>query len=96
MMKASLIKNSQHQSSNLGHSIVALQLTIPDAGCGIFIDVTICDGSIFAFFPGQVWPKELLLQPTASSEAIFDQDYNFHLSLQYDDILIDSRRAPYT
>jgi len=71
MMKASLIKNSQHQSSNLGYSIVALRSTIPDAGRGIFIDGTARAGSIVglknSYFSQQLLPRHSLTRMIIST-----------------------------
>eukprot|EP00562_Extubocellulus_spinifer_P030163 CAMPEP_0178717354 /NCGR_PEP_ID=MMETSP0699-20121125/21861_1 /TAXON_ID=265572 /ORGANISM="Extubocellulus spinifer, Strain CCMP396" /LENGTH=449 /DNA_ID=CAMNT_0020367147 /DNA_START=128 /DNA_END=1477 /DNA_ORIENTATION=- len=79
----------------LGFSVLSLKSTIPEAGRGIFVDGTALAGSLLAFFPGQIWPKEYLSN-AAFSTALFKDDNNYQLSIRYDDILIDSRKAPYT
>lgn len=78
----------------LGFSVLALRSTVPGAGRGIFVDGTARAGSILAFFPGEVWPKEHLVGTAVNS--VFKEDNNYQLSIRYDDILIDSRQAPYT
>ena len=89
LAKAAIIRE------RLGFSILSLKSTIPEAGRGVFVDGKVMAGSLLAFFPGQVWPKEYLSN-IAFSTAVFKDDDNFHLSMRYDDILIDSRKAPYT
>ena len=66
-----------------------------EAGRGIFVDGFRPAGSLLAFFSGYVWPKEQLLKSSAVAH-IFEEDPMHHLSMRYDDILIDSRKAPYT
>ena len=90
MTRAKLLRTQ----SNVGFSIVALQSTAPTAGRGVFVDGYARAGSLLGFFPGDVWPKEYLLH--MKSAGIFEPDDNLQLSLRYDDILIDSRRSPYT
>jgi len=90
----------------LGYSIIALKSNIQNAGRGIYVDGYAPAGSLLAFFPGSVWPKEHLMAggmfststsvSIPSSFSIFKNDPNYHLSLRYDDILVDSRNAPYT
>lgn len=79
----------------LGFSVLALKSTIPNGGRGIFLDGFAPAGSLLAFFPGQIWPKEYLLS-NENISSWFKEDLNFMLSLRYDDILIDSRKAPRT
>ena len=90
MTRAKLLRTQ----SSVGFSIVALQSTVPTAGRGVFVDGYARAGSLLGFFPGDVWPKEYLMNMKTST--IFEPDDNFQLSLRYDDILIDSRKSPYT
>ena len=80
----------------LGHSILAVKSTIPGAGRGVFLDGEAMEGSLVAFIPGEVLPKEYLLNPSASLNDYLSHDTNYQFSLRSDDILIDSRRSPYT
>jgi hypothetical protein len=89
LTKAILIKQ------RLGYATIALQSTIQDAGRGIFVDGFAPAGSLVAFFPGMIWPKEHLVNVTAVRN-IFKDDPKYHLSMRYDDILVDSRKEPYT
>ena len=82
-------------SEKLGYSVISLKSTIPNAGRGVFVDGFAPAGSIISFFPGLVWPKEYLFDMKFVSSAFMD-DPNYHLSLRYDDIVIDSRQSPYT
>ena len=87
--KALLIRDS------LGYSTLALKSTISTAGRGIFLDGFAPAGSLINFFPGSIWPKEYLLNVNAASN-IFKNDPKHQLSIRYDDVLVDSRKAPYT
>lgn len=78
----------------LGFSTIALRSTIPRAGRGIFVEGFAPAGSVIAYFPGKVWPKEHITNMIATK--IFEKDPKQHLSMRYDDFLIDSRNAPYT
>ena len=89
MVKSILIREQ------LGFSVLSLKSTVPGAGRGVFVDGTVMAGSLLAFFPGQIWPKEYLSN-AAFSTSIFKDDNNFQLSIRYDDVLIDSRKAAYT
>lgn len=89
MVKSILIREK------LGFSVLSLKSTVPGAGRGVFVDGTAMAGSLVAFFPGGTWPKEYLSN-AAFSTSIFKDDNNFQLSIRYDDILIDSRKAAYT
>ena len=98
----------QHQCKNLvrsflikqdlGYSILALNSSLPKAGRGIFVDGTAPPGSIVGFFPGQVWPREYLLQPPPDLLKHFgwDRNPNFQLHFRGDDFLFDCRASPYT
>lgn len=79
----------------IGYSVISLKSTLPNAGRGIFVDGTAPAGSILAFFPGDVWPKEYLINSSALA-PYFKKDPRYLLSIRYDDILIDSRKSPYT
>lgn len=78
----------------LGFSSVALKSTISRAGRGIFVDGFAPAGSVLAYFPGEVWPKEHITNMIAT--RFFEKDPKHHLSMRYDDFLIDSRNAPYS
>lgn len=45
----------------LGFSVLCLRSNIPGAGRGLFLDGSALAGSVVAFQPGDVWPKEHLL-----------------------------------
>lgn len=82
---------------NQQFSIMALKSTIPNAGRGVYVDGYAPAGTLLAFFPGKIWPKDYLM--TASLQVqmnLSDNDPRHQLSMRYDDILIDSRRSPYT
>lgn len=79
----------------IGYSIISLKSTLQNAGRGIFVDGCAPAGSILAFFPGDVWPKEYLVNSKALA-PYFKKDPRYHLSIRYDDILIDCRKSPYT
>ena len=86
LAKASLIKK------DLGYSVLLLQSTIENAGKGLFLDGRADAGSIVAFFPGQVWPREYLLDSRSYNDH-FANDENYELSMRYDGVVIDSRRS---
>jgi len=79
----------------LGFSVLSLRSTIPGAGRGVFLDGAAKAGSLVAFFPGYVWPKEHLTNKVLDS-SLFQTDPKLQLSIRYDDMLIDARKAPYT
>ena len=64
MVKSILIREQ------LGFSVLSLKSTVPGAGRGVFVDGTVMAGSLLAFFPGQIWPKEYLSN-AAFSTSIF-------------------------
>ena len=98
----------QHQRRNmvrsflikqvLGYSVLALKSCIPDAGRGVYVDGEAPPGAIIAFFPGQIWPREYLLDPTKEVLEYFSGECNpnFQLHFRGDDFLVDSRASPYT
>eukprot|EP00956_Cyclotella_meneghiniana_P007659 scaffold10268_cov61-Cyclotella_meneghiniana.AAC.5 len=82
---------------NQQFSIMALKSTVPNAGRGVYVDGYAPAGTLLAFFPGKIWPKDYLM--TASLQVqmnLSDNDPRHQLSMRYDDILIDSRRSPYS
>jgi hypothetical protein len=79
----------------LGYSTVALKSTISTAGRGVFLNGFAPAGSLINFFPGSIWPKEYLLDVRAASN-VFKNDPKHQLSIRYDDVLVDCRKAPYT
>lgn len=92
MVRSFLIKQ------DLGYSIVALKSSIPKAGRGIFVDGIAPPGSILGFFPGQVWPKEYLLNvpPDLAAYFAWERNPNFQLHFRADEFLFDCRASPYT
>jgi hypothetical protein len=89
LTKALLIRD------HIGYSTLALKSTISAAGRGVFLDGFAPAGTLINFFPGSIWPKEYLLNVKAASN-IFKNDPKHQLSIRYDDILVDSRKSPYT
>lgn len=92
MVRSFLIKQ------NLGYSILALKSSIPKAGRGIFVDGTAPPGAIVALFPGQVWPREYLVDPPPDLFEFlsWENNPNFQLHFRGDDFLLDCRASPYT
>jgi hypothetical protein len=79
------------------YSILPFKSTIPNAGRGVFIDGFAPAGTLLSFFPGKVWPKEHLMTASLQTQLQFSEnDPRNQLSMRYDDILIDSRKSPYT
>ena len=79
------------------HTLLALKSTIPNnAGRGVYIDGFAPAGTLLAFIPGNVWTKEQLSNITTQTQGQLGHDPRHQLSMRYDDILIDSRHAPYT
>ena len=78
------------------HSILPFKSTIPSSGRGVFIDGFAPAGTLLAFIPGKVWPKEHLQSASLQTQMQLAQDPRHQLSMRYDDILIDSRHSPYT
>ena len=89
------LSRSALNRQKMGYSTIALKSTITNGGRGIYIDGFAPAGSIVAFFPGDVWPKEHLLNLNAIA-SYFNKDPRMHLSIRHDDIMIDARKAPYT
>jgi hypothetical protein len=81
-----------------GYSVLSLKSTIAEAGRGIFIDGSAPEGSILAFFPGKVWPREYFLDPAPDVSAYFarSQNPNFQVHFRGDDFIFDCRASPYT
>jgi hypothetical protein len=95
----------QHQTLNLcrsallrhelGYSVIALRSSI--AGRGLFLDgCAAWPGTILAFFPGDVWPKEHLLTNAPDVMDHFENDDDSHISLRFDDYVMDARQSPVT
>jgi hypothetical protein len=78
------------------HTLLALKSTITTAGRGVYIDGFAPAGTLLAFIPGNVWTKEQLSNITTQTQIQLSNDPKHQLSMRYDDILIDSRHAPYT
>ena len=86
---------ARHQPNSY-HSILPFKSTIPSSGRGVFIDGFAPAGTLLAFIPGKVWPKEHLQSASLQTQMQLAQDPRHQLSMRYDDILIDSRHSPYT
>lgn len=94
----------QHQTVNicraalirreLGFSVLCLRSGI--AGRGLFIDGNALSGALVALQPGDVWPKEHLLTTAPDVMEHFAGDDDCHISLRFDDYVLDSRAAPVT
>jgi len=82
----------------LGYSSIALKSTIHGAGRGVFVDGKCKIGSLLAFVPGEVWPKEHLEKIASDPELLEHFSHNPLTQLfgRGDDIIVDARRAPYT
>jgi hypothetical protein len=81
---------------NQQFSILPFRSTISNAGRGVFIDGYGPAGTLLAFFPGKVWPKDFLVTATLQVQRNLENDPRHQLSMRYDDVLIDSRKSPYT
>jgi hypothetical protein len=90
LARSSLIRN------DLGYSVVTLKSLIPGAGRGAFLDGQADAGAVVAFQPGDVWPKEHLLTNSADVIEHFEGEDDCHVSLRFDDYVIDSRESPVT
>lgn len=97
----------QHQTINLarsalirqelGFSVISLQSSIPNAGRGLYLDGNAMVGSLVAFQPGDVWPKEhLLTNAPEVMEHFGGDDEDCQISLRFDDYVVDSRQSPIT
>lgn len=80
----------------LGYSVVTLKSLVPGAGRGAFLDGQADAGAVVAFQPGGVWPKEHLLTNSADVKEHFEGEDDCHVSLRFDDYVIDSRESPVT
>lgn len=80
----------------LGYSILSLRSNIPGGGRGLFIDGSALAGSIVAFQPGDIWPKEHLLTDAPDVMAHFEGEDDCQISLRFDEYLVDSRQSPVT
>ena len=80
----------------LGYSILTLKSLVPGAGRGTFLDGKALTGSLIAFQPGEVWPKEHLLTNAADVIEHFAGDDDCQISLRFDDYVLDSRQSPVT
>jgi hypothetical protein len=85
----------------LGYSILSLKSTIAGgsggAGRGTFVDGLAPTGSLVAFQPGEIWPKEHLLTTAPDVMEHFDDgDEDCQTTLRFDDYVLDSRKSPVT
>lgn len=80
----------------LGFSVVSFRSLVPGAGRGAFVDGNAPAGSILAFQPGDVWPKEHLLTSAPDVIEHFAGEDDCHVSLRFDDYVVDSRQSPVT
>lgn len=90
LVRSSLIREK------LGYSVLTLKSLIPGAGRGAFLDGHAEAGAVVAFQPGDVWPKEHLLTNSADVIEHFEGEDDCHVSLRFDDYVIDSRESPVT
>ena len=86
MARSTLLKQK------LGYSILCLKSLLSGRGC--FIDGSTPPGSIVAFQPGEVWVKEHLMTTAPEVMAHFDGPNDCHISLRFDEHVLDSRRSP--
>jgi hypothetical protein len=96
----------RHQTINLcrsalireeiGYSVISLRSLIPGGGRGLFLDGHIMSGTMVAFQPGDVWPKEHFVADAPELDGYFDHDSDFNISLRFDEYLVDSRQSPVT
>ena len=95
MCRSALIRQSA-----LGYSVLSLRSTLDGAGRGTFIDGDgATTGSLVAFQPGDIWPKEHLLTdaPEVMEHFASDEgDEDCQTSLRFDEFVLDSRTAPVT
>lgn len=80
----------------LGYSVLVLKSLIPNGGRGVFVDGKSLTGSVVALQPGDVWPKEQLLTSSIEVMEHFANDDDCHVSLRFDDYVLDSRLSPVT
>mmetsp|Transcript_20398 Transcript_20398/g.42783 ORF Transcript_20398/g.42783 Transcript_20398/m.42783 type:complete len:711 (-) Transcript_20398:150-2282(-) len=85
-----------NRTRNYYHTLQTLKSTIPGAGRGVYLDGFAPAGTLLAFFPGKVWPKEHLASASLQTQMQLSVNPRHQLSMRYDDILIDSRKSPYT
>jgi hypothetical protein len=90
LARSALVRNE------LGHSVITLRSLIPGAGRGVFLDGHARAGSLVAFQPGDVWPKEHLLTNSVDVIEHFEGEDDCHVSLRFDDYVVDSRESPVT
>ena len=80
-----------------GYSVLSLRSTIEGGGRGTFIDGEgVTTGSLVAFQPGDIWPKEHLLTSAPDVVEHFETDEDCQTSLRFDDYVLDSRTSPVT
>jgi len=78
----------------LGFSILSLRSSIARAGRGVYLDGTCEKGKLVAYQPGEVWPKEHLLTKDPDVIQHFEGDDDCHISLRFDEFVLDSRQSP--
>ncbi|KAL7473846.1 hypothetical protein ACHAXS_014366 [Conticribra weissflogii] len=88
--------NNAIRTKNYYHTLHTLKSTIPGAGRGVYLDGFAPAGTLLAFFPGKVWPKDRLASASLQTQMELSVNPRHQLSMRYDDILIDSRKSPYT
>ncbi|KAL9180397.1 hypothetical protein ACHAXT_008367 [Thalassiosira profunda] len=108
LARSALVRQAESTGSDSGgdgsmqqpssyHALSTYKSTVPNAGRGVFVDGFAPAGTLLAFIPGKVWPKEHLLSASLQTQMQFSEnDPRHQLSIRYDDILIDSRQSPYT
>jgi hypothetical protein len=90
MYRSALLKEE------LGYSVISLKSLVPGAGRGLFLDGQVMAGTVVGFYPGEVWPKEYLVDMPQALQKYFESNENCHLRIRGDENVIDSRRSPYT
>jgi len=96
LVRSSLAHEKAHRQRS--HSLIPFKSTLEEAGRGrgVFVDGFAPAGTLMAFFPGKVWPKERLSAASEQSQMELANDPLHQLAMRYDDYLIDSRMSPYT
>jgi hypothetical protein len=79
-----------------GFSVLSLKSLVPGGGRGTFIDGNAKAGSLVAFQPGDIWPKEHLLTNAPDVMEHFAGEDDCQISLRFDDFVVDSRQSPVT
>jgi hypothetical protein len=77
-------QQQQQQEQPQKFSIIALKSTIPNAGRGVYIARKAIAGTILAFFPEKIWPKERLMAASLQTQqTLSENDPRHQLSMRY-------------